>query len=280
MIKNINYKGGSKALPLKARLYFQIGLHRKDEAILTYIQSKLGVGKIYRSRCNYSELQVSSFKDMPAIIQHFDEYPLITKKWADYQLFKSAYYLVQDKQHVTHLGLNKLLAIKASINNGLPSELKENYPNIKAADREVVLNKSVPDSNWLTAFTSGEGSFAVRMFSSSSHRTGYQVQLRFQITQHYRDKDLMEKIVKYLNCGYISIRGDIVDFKVTKYSDIVEQVIPFFDKYPIIGVKQENFKDFKYVAALIKHNEHLTVDGLQKIKQIKSRMNASRESAY
>jgi hypothetical protein len=81
LIKNINYKEkGGKALPLKARLYFQIGLHRKDETILKLIQSQLGVGNIYRSRSDSSELQVSSLRDMPAIINHFDMYPLITKK--------------------------------------------------------------------------------------------------------------------------------------------------------------------------------------------------------
>jgi hypothetical protein len=218
---------------------------------------------------------------MPAIINHFDKYPLITQKWADYQLFKQAFSLIQAKEHLTDLGLNKLVAIKASINRGLPSELKENYPSIEAINREVVVNNEIPDPDWLAGFTSGEGSFAVRVFSSSNHRMGYQVQLRFQITQQCRDKDLMEKIVKYRpsRCGYISIRGDIVDFHVTKYSDVVEHIIPFFAKYPILGVKEENYEDFKLVAALIENKEHLTEEGLEKIKEIKSRMNASRESA-
>jgi hypothetical protein len=43
LLRNINYKEkGGKALPFKVRLYFQIGLHRKDEAILELIQSQLG----------------------------------------------------------------------------------------------------------------------------------------------------------------------------------------------------------------------------------------------
>ena len=39
MIRNKNLKG--KALPWSVRLYFQIGLHRKDEAILELIKSEL-----------------------------------------------------------------------------------------------------------------------------------------------------------------------------------------------------------------------------------------------
>jgi hypothetical protein len=55
--KNKNYKpslrseegtrggrGRLTSLPLSVRLYFQIGLHRKDEYILRLIQSVLGVG--------------------------------------------------------------------------------------------------------------------------------------------------------------------------------------------------------------------------------------------
>jgi hypothetical protein len=69
IIKNKNYKSGPAkdtsggrltTLPLSVRLYFQIGLHRKDEDLLRLIQSELGVGKIYRSRSDSSELQVSS----------------------------------------------------------------------------------------------------------------------------------------------------------------------------------------------------------------------------
>jgi len=92
IIKNKNYKGdpwspslysekaietkrgvGNNALPLSVRLYFQIGLHLKDEAILNLIKSELGVGEIYRSksRPDSIELKVSSFKDMAALIEFF-----------------------------------------------------------------------------------------------------------------------------------------------------------------------------------------------------------------
>ena len=104
-------------MPLSVRLYFQIGLHLKDEKILKLIQSTLGVGKIYRSqsRADSVELQVSSIKDMSAIIRFFDNYQLITQKWADYILFKEAYELILNKQHLTIEGLIKLVEIKALI---------------------------------------------------------------------------------------------------------------------------------------------------------------------
>ena len=86
----------------------------------------------------------------------------------------------------------------------------------------------------------------------------------------------MNNIVKYLDCGYISRRENIVDFHVTKLIDIIEKIIPFFAKYPILGVKNENFNDFKLVVTLIKTKKHLTEEGLEKIEKIKSNMNSSR----
>jgi hypothetical protein len=41
-------------------------------------------------------------------------------------------------------------------------------------------------------------------------------------------------IEKYFGCGFISIRGDIVDFHVVKFTDITEKIIPFFSKYQIV----------------------------------------------
>jgi len=51
---------------------------------------------------------------MSAIIDFFDRYPLITQKLADYLLFKQAFELIRNKEHLTIEGLNKLIAIKAS----------------------------------------------------------------------------------------------------------------------------------------------------------------------
>ena len=277
MIRNKNLKG--KALPWSVRLYFQIGLHRKDEAILELIKSELGVGKIYRSRKDSSDLQVSSFKDQSKLIEYFDKYPLVTQKLADYLLFRQAFELIKNKEHLTVEGLNKLVGIKASINWGLPDSLKEAFPGSQPVKRLVVPNKEILDPNWLSGFTSGEGSFSVRVYDSSHNISGSQVSLRFQLTGQSRDLVLMENIVKYLSCGKISKRGDIIDIHVTKFTDITEKIIPLFDKYPVLGVKRENFNDFCKVALLMKEKAHLTKEGIEQICVIRHNMNSYRESS-
>jgi len=59
---------------------FIIGLHKKDRALLELIQQFFGVGKIYNNGAQGIEYRVHSIKDIELIINHFDKFPLITKK--------------------------------------------------------------------------------------------------------------------------------------------------------------------------------------------------------
>ena len=60
----------------------------------------------------------------------------------------------------------------------------------------------------------------------------------------------MESIKIYLDCGNISKREEAVDIRVTKFSDINNKIIPFFNKNPIIGNKFKDYQDFSKVAQL------------------------------
>ena len=91
----------------------------------------------------------------------------------------------------------------------------------------------------------------------------------------------MKSFINYFGCGnYLVIANHdspFGKFIVTKFSDITGIIIPFFKKHPIQGVKSEDFKDFCLVAEMMEKKEHLTSEGLEKIKQIKARMNRGRK---
>ena len=107
--------------------------------MLERIQSYFnGVGSIFTKKGEKSELQVSSIKDIKIVIDHFDKYPLKTKKLADYILFKKAFNLILTKEHLTTEGLRKVVSIRASSNNGLSDELKAAFPNTIPAPRPEV----------------------------------------------------------------------------------------------------------------------------------------------
>ena len=72
--KNKKYKTG-----WRVKLFFYIGLHQKDKALLEKIKSYLG-GQINTKHGAQSiQFRVFSVKDLEGIIKHFDKYPLITK---------------------------------------------------------------------------------------------------------------------------------------------------------------------------------------------------------
>lgn len=171
--------------------------------------------------CVYS---VQSIKDLAVIIDHFDKYPLITKKGADYLLFKMAVNLMKNKEHLTMEGLRKIVAIRASMNWGLPSAIEVAFPNIIPVSRPSVLDCKIKDPNWLAGFTSGEGCFLVRIINSSSHRLGFQALLVFKLTQHSRDEQLMRSLVDYLGCGNVYVDGTVVDYKISKFNDMTDKL--------------------------------------------------------
>ena len=104
-------------------------------------------------------------------------------------------------------------------------------------NKPIVLDKIVPDPNWLAGFISAEECLFINITNSVTYSIGFKVQLLFQITQHSRDELLMKILIVYFDCGNIYKRGEVMDLKVTKFYDITNKIIPFFQKYPILGVK-------------------------------------------
>jgi hypothetical protein len=256
---------------------FQIHLHKKDLFILEAIQKFLGVGKVYVQGTNSAvEYRVFSIKELGVVLDHFDKFPLVSNKYGDYSLFKQAYLLLVNQEHLTPEGLRKVISIKASINKGLSEPLKEAFPDVIPAARPVRENISIYDPQWLAGFTSGEGSFTVKVRKPNGNRRAV-IELVFQINQHIIDKQLMAYIAQYLGCGKIYKHSmNAVMYRVSKTSDLTEIILPFFFKYPILGIKALDFKDFCSVSVLIKSKAHYTKEGLDQIFHIKANMNTGR----
>ena len=79
---------------------FKINLHN-DSDLLCQINDYFGVGSITSHGSTTLQYTVKSLQNLSIIISHFDKYPLISQKWADYELFKLAVSLLKNKQHLT-----------------------------------------------------------------------------------------------------------------------------------------------------------------------------------
>ena len=56
-------------------------------------------------------------------------------------------------EHLTPSGLRKIIAIKASMNNGLSDELKAEFSDITPVQRPLVVSQEIQDPNWVAGFT-------------------------------------------------------------------------------------------------------------------------------
>jgi len=106
----------------------------------------------------------------------------------------------------------------------------------------------------------------------------YVISVRIFVSQHSRDKLLMDNLVNVLGCGYIfkHPNKNSVTYAITKFEDIHKKIIPLFDKSLILGEKSKDFEDFCKVVRLVNKGTHLTLEGLEEIRKIKSRMNRAR----
>ena len=270
---NINTRSDQK-LGYNVNLMFKLKIHIRDKKLLDYIWNYFyNVGNITIRKDGYVELIVSSIKDIKVLINHFDAYPLITKKWADCQLFKQTFILINNKEHLTIEGLNKILSLKSVLNKGLSPQLKLAFPTLLSVIRPQTSLPKILDPNWISGFVKAEGCFFVKLSNTLTSAS-----LVFKVTQHIIDLKLLEEFINYFNCGYYNLNSKMAgDFIVTKFNDINTIIIPFFKKYPIFGLKSKDFNDFVKVAELIQTKAHLTKEGIEKIKQIKSGMNKNKD---
>jgi hypothetical protein len=72
------------------------------------------------------------------IVPQFDKYPLLTKKRAEFILFKEVLELMNTREHHTMEGLAKIVNIKASMNKGLSEQLKEQFLDVVPVQRPIV----------------------------------------------------------------------------------------------------------------------------------------------
>jgi len=134
------------------------------------------------------------------------------------------------------------------------------------------------DSWFVTGFADGESYFSISIVKSPRlNKMGTQVKVRFILTQHSRDLDLMKTVVEFLGCGNLSeVTNTCVYLTVSKLIEINDKVIPLLNKYPLQGSKKLDFDLFCEVVELMKTQAHLTTDGLEKIRALKARMNTGR----
>ena len=136
------------------------------------------------------------------------------------------------------------------------------------------------DPWYITGLVEGEGCFCITISKHQTKKLGVDPRLMFEIEMIIEDKPLLEKLHKFFKCGHIYIlnyeRYDWrphVKFAVKSYSDISGRIIPFFKKYHLNGKKKKDFDLFCEASEIFKRKDHLTKEGIIKLREIQSQMN-------
>jgi LAGLIDADG endonuclease len=129
---------------------------------------------------------------------------------------------------------------------------------------------------WVTGLIDAEGCFYVRLTKSKNHKTGWWIQACFQLGFHIKDKDLLLQIKSFFNetgSIYTMNNNKALLYQVRNLSEIIKVIIPHFENYPLITKKQSDFLLFKEIVKLMDKGEHLTINGLIKIVNLKASLN-------
>ena len=133
---------------------------------------------------------------------------------------------------------------------------------------------------YLAGFTDGEGSFNVSFRPRSDYKLPWKVSLCFNISQ--RDEVILALFKRHLGCGTKRQRHDGVwYYEVNNFTAIVENVIPFFERFGFLSAKKKrDFSKFKQLAEMIRQGHHLTREGIEEILKVRLMMNDGGKRRY
>jgi len=124
---------------------------------------------------------------------------------------------------------------------------------------------------WVTGITDSEGNFSINYNSKSK-----KISASYKVTQKDHSLIILSDLKSFFNCRNINIdnrKFNTYKYTVSKTSDLINIIIPHFNKYPLVGSKNLDFLDFKRALFLLIERDS---DNLNKILLIKSKMNKSR----
>lgn len=140
--------------------------------------------------------------------------------------------------------------------------------NFKVTMKNIKLNPS-----YVSGFVDAEGCFHVSIVDRPELKTGKSVRVIFQISLHKKDKALLDLIRDYFGVGVVKDRKDgAFYYKVSQVQDLM-LVLAHFEKYPLLTQKGGDLELFKQIVEKMSCKEHLTMEGVQEIVNLKSSMN-------
>jgi len=139
----------------------------------------------------------------------------------------------------------------------------------------------IPDDlgHWISGFVDGEGSFNVPIRRGHDRGLPWRVALSFNVSQV--GSELPELLRLTFSVGTVRDRGDGVHyFEVTRPLELAERIFPLFDQFPLRGSKRTDLLVFREIAEIVRSGQHLSVEGVVGILELRRPMNRGGKRRY
>jgi len=86
---------------------------------------------------------------------------------------------------------------------------------------------------------------------------------------------VLEALHDTFGCGYVRTKGagsDVLSFQIQARSQLIESVLPFFERYPLL-LKRRDFEAFATIVRSLAAKEHLEYVGFERLVRLAYGMN-------
>ncbi|PJF20188.1 LAGLIDADG endonuclease (mitochondrion) [Paramicrosporidium saccamoebae] len=187
------------------------------------------------------------------------------------KIIKNSYYLI-----ITNIeGIIKIINL---INGKLKLENKVTQLKnlIQINNLTIQINNSdssllIINTYWFAGFTDGIGSFQILIKKRESKK---EFSLNYQIL--FKKDFLLKEIKNIFNGGYIGFNKNLnlYYFESSRFN-IAYKIIQYFNKFPLQSTKYLNFLFWRKTYIFIQNKKHLTLEGITKIKKMKTTLESN-----
>jgi hypothetical protein len=142
------------------------------------------------------------------------------------------------------------------------------------------LNKEL--ASYISGYSDGEGCFCVSFSKRPKLIIGREVKPSFAVGQNFDRREVLDLMIEYFQCGFL--RRDYGDktwkYEVRRSDDLLEKIVPHFQRFPMRSSKQNDFILFTRICKLMKKQKHLKPSGFKEIVKLACQMNGSGKRKY
>jgi len=212
---------------------FEINFNKEDIFLAYYIKKRIGYGSV---------LNLKNKNSVKYVLRHSEG-------------LKRVLDLVNGK-FLTYKKINQILIHKY--------DSKFNLTILPPA--KFFLNSN----HWLAGFSDANCSFIITLTNSKFHVTGLSLRLELKIKQ--KTSELLELIKNTLGGNIYYLESEQIFYYNSTNFKSAKLIVDYFDNFHLNSSKYINYLKWRKVYRIVQRKEHLTIKGIEKIRQIQKNL--------